>query len=214
MDNAVREDANVGVLVPRDRLAAAHAAREHRVDGPGHFFDGGIVVAGSDVHWHTMYECAYFCQMKESLLRLVAHMRWADARVADELEDAPSADPEAVRLFAHIASVEHLWYSRIFGGTPAHAVWPALSVAESRRLAGEHAELFERLVDAADAAALDRVVEYRNSAGIDYRSSVSDIVLHTAMHGEHHRGQIARLVRAAGREPPYTDYIQFARRDQ
>jgi uncharacterized damage-inducible protein DinB len=161
-----------------------------------------------------MYESAYFCQMKESLLRLIAHMRWADARVADELEGTPSPDPETVRLFAHIASVEHLWHSRMLGRAAVHAVWPALSVSESRRLADEHANLFERLVSSADAAALDRIVEYRNSAGIDYRSCVSDIVLHTAMHGEHHRGQIARLVRAAGREPPYTDYIQFARRDQ
>jgi uncharacterized damage-inducible protein DinB len=159
-----------------------------------------------------MYGCAYFFQMKESLKRLVAHMRWADALVADELEAVPQPDPEAVRLFAHIASVEHLWYSRILGRAPDHAVWPPLPPREARTLAAEHAHLFEVLVT--DGSDLERVVDYRNSAGIDYRSSVSDIVLHTAMHGEHHRGQIARIVRAAGREPPYTDYIQFARRDQ
>jgi hypothetical protein len=35
-----------------------------------------------------------------------------------------------------------------------------------------------------------------------------------SMHGGYHRGQIARQLRAAGREPPYTDYIEFTRRDQ
>jgi len=59
-----------------------------------------------------------------------------------------------------------------------------------------------------------RRVTYRNSKGRRYESSVADIVMHVSMHGGYHRGQIARQLRAAGREPPYTDYIQFTRRDQ
>ena len=155
--------------------------------------------------------------LNELLVRLLDHMRWADALVADArvaLEATGSPDAESVRLFAHIAAVEHLWYSRVLGVAPAHAVWPALSPAESQAVAAEHADRFTRLVRDADDAALRRVVVYRNSAGMEYRNSVSDIVTHTAIHGEHHRGQIARLLRAAGHEPPYTDFIQFARRDQ
>lgn len=152
--------------------------------------------------------------MNQTLLRLVDHMRWADALVAHTLDDDSKADPEAIRLFAHIASVEHLWYARIHGRTPQHAVWPQLTVAESRALAAEHADLFERLLRESDDAALARVVDYRNTAGIDYRNTMSDIIAHTSVHGEHHRGQIARLIRASGREPPYTDFIQYARRDQ
>ena len=45
-------------------------------------------------------------------------------------------------------------------------------------------------------------------------SPVGEIITHVTMHGGHHRGQIARVLRQAGREPPYTDYIQFSRRDQ
>jgi uncharacterized damage-inducible protein DinB len=152
--------------------------------------------------------------MNDTLRGLIGHMRWADALVADTLESIVSPDPEAVRLFAHVASVEHLWFSRIHGRAPRHAVWPELSPAASRALAAEHANLFERLVCQADDAALARIVDYRNSAGKDYRSSVADIVMHTSVHGEHHRGQIARLIRASGHEPPYTDFIQFTRRDQ
>jgi uncharacterized damage-inducible protein DinB len=74
--------------------------------------------------------------------------------------------------------------------------------------------LFEQLLTTADDNALSRIVDYRNSAGRDYRSPVGEIITHVAMHGGHHRGQIARALRQAGREPPYTDYIQFSRRDQ
>jgi len=153
--------------------------------------------------------------MKDLLLRLMHHMRWADALFADALQgDAPGIPPDAPRYFAHIASVEHLWYARIHGAPAEHAVWPELSVAKSRDLAARHADLFERLLGDNDEAALARLVDYRNSAGRAFKNSVGDIVTHVAMHGSHHRGQIARLLRQAGQEPPYTDYIQFARRDQ
>lgn len=150
--------------------------------------------------------------MNDYLSRLIAHMRWADRTVADALQDHP--DPEAVRAFAHIASVEHVWYSRIHARTPTHAIWPELSVSQSRAVAEEHADRFDELLREADDDALARVIHYRNSAGHAYENAVSDIVIHTAIHGEHHRGQIARFLRAAGREPPYTDYIQYTRRDQ
>ena len=150
--------------------------------------------------------------MTDLLLRLVGHMRWADAQFADALDLEPI--PEAVRLFAHVASVEHLWYERICGRAHQYPVWPSFDVARSRAVAAEHADLFEQLIVQADGDALSRIVAYRNSAGRDYRSPASEIITHVAMHGSHHRGQIARVLRQAGREPPYTDYIQFSRRDQ
>ena len=164
-----------------------------------------------------MYETIVFRQarhMTELLLRLLAHMRWADNLVADALASDDSPDSEALRLFAHIAAVEHLWYSRVLGRPAEIAVWPALSVVEARDLATRHADLFDALVTGADEHALARGVVYRNSKGRTYESSVADIVMHVSMHGGYHRGQIARQLRAAGREPPYTDYIQFTRRDQ
>jgi hypothetical protein len=58
--------------------------------------------------------------MTDLLLNLIAHMRWADALVADALHRAPAPSADAIRLFAHIAVVEELWYSRI-EGVPAGA---------------------------------------------------------------------------------------------
>jgi len=151
--------------------------------------------------------------MKSILLNLVRHMRWADALVADAL-DAPSSPASAVRLFAHVAAAEHLWYTRVQGVAAEHAVWPELSVSEARVLAAQNADLFQRLVTEADTDALSRVVQYRNSAGNTFRNSVADIMTQVMLHGSHHRGQIAQTLRASGLEPPLVDYIVFARRDQ
>ncbi len=153
--------------------------------------------------------------MNDLLLSLIGHMRWADAIVADSLARDAEPEPQAARLFAHIASVEHLWLARIEARKPEHAVWPvAMSPSQAAALAARHADLYERLIRGANADQLARLVEYRNSAGRDFKSPVFDIVTHVAMHGSYHRGQIARQLRAAGREPPYTDFIQYTRRDQ
>ncbi len=63
--------------------------------------------------------------MNELLLSLIDHMRWADAIVAESLQRHATPDREAARLFAHIASVEHLWFARIEG-----------AAGGARRLAG------------------------------------------------------------------------------
>jgi len=153
--------------------------------------------------------------MKELLLSLIDHMRWADAIVAESLRRNTPPYPEAARLFAHIASVEHLWYARIEGRPAEHEVWPkAMTPGDAAALAAEHADLYQRLVQGASAEELARRVPYRNSAGRDFLSGVSDIVTHVAMHGSYHRGQIARQLRSAGIDPPYTDFIQYTRRDQ
>jgi uncharacterized damage-inducible protein DinB len=153
--------------------------------------------------------------MRDYLLKLLAHMRWADALVAESLIAAgDTADPDAVRLFAHIAAAEHVWYSRIIGRQAAHPVWPSLTPAESRDLAKQHVDLFDKLVTAATEGELDRAVPYTNSAGIHYESPMGEIVTHVTSHGTYHRGQIAARIRASGAQPPYTDYIQFTRRDQ
>jgi uncharacterized damage-inducible protein DinB len=156
--------------------------------------------------------------MPTILQDLIGHMRWADEIVAVALSSTARqpdrtrvADP--VSVFAHIAGTEHLWYCRIRGTPTELAVWPDTTVAESRAIANRHADLFEELV-AGGGDELDEIVSYRNSAGRDFRNSVRDIVIHVTMHGSYHRGQIARLVRASGGEPPYTDYIQYRRLDQ
>ena len=217
MYDAVRQNADVRIFVARNLDTAFHAPRKQGEDRAGNFLERRVVVAGGDVHRQTMRGFFSLCQtartMTDLLLNLIAHMRWADTLVADALHRAPAPGADALRVFAHIAVVEELWYSRIEGVPMVHAVWPDLSPGEARAIAERHADLFERLVSEGDAT-LRRPVSYRNSAGRDFRNTVEEIVTHVTMHGSYHRGQIARIIRASGGDPPYTDYIQFMRRDQ
>jgi uncharacterized damage-inducible protein DinB len=149
--------------------------------------------------------------MDTSLQRLFDHLRWADARVQASLTDAVNPPPHTLTLLAHVVAAEHLWLSRIRGQKPDVAVWPELSLAQCLELATRNADEFSALVESLDEIGLDSAVTYRNSAGIEFTSSLRDILLHVALHGAYHRGQIAAAIRAGGDTPASTDYIAFVR---
>lgn len=149
--------------------------------------------------------------MDASLSRLFDHLRWADAGVQASLTDAVNPPPHTLDLFAHVVAAEHVWLSRIGQVKPEVEVWPKLSLAQCLELATRNADEFSALVESLDDIGLDSGVTYRNSAGLEFTSSVRDILLHVALHGAYHRGQIAAAVRAGGDAPASTDYIAFVR---
>lgn len=147
--------------------------------------------------------------MPQTLDQLYEHMWWAhDALVAEARREA--LDDETMKLLAHIVAAEHLWLNRIDAATPRVAVWPALSLDAIAQLEGENRRRFRALLRRQDT--LRQRVRYRNSAGNDFDNDVEEILTHVALHGHYHRGQIARTMRAAGREPVYTDYIGYVRK--
>jgi uncharacterized damage-inducible protein DinB len=143
--------------------------------------------------------------------KLVDHLKWADAAALGSLREATVASERAIQLYAHIVAAEAVWLARIAGRTPDVAVWPALSLDEAASLAQRNAEELDRVVASLRADGLAREIAYRNSAGDPFQSSLEDILLHVALHGAYHRGQVAMLVRDASGEPAPTDYIAFVR---
>jgi uncharacterized damage-inducible protein DinB len=148
------------------------------------------------------------------LPRLFDHLAWADANARDALHAMPASSAEAKRatgLFAHVAAAEHVWLSRLMERPPEHPVWPELDLAASAALATRTATELRQYVASLGPDDLASEVDYTNSAGRRFRDRVDDILMHVAMHGAYHRGQIALLTRQGGAEPASTDYIAFVR---
>ncbi|HSC58321.1 MAG TPA: DinB family protein [Gemmatimonadales bacterium] len=145
------------------------------------------------------------------LVRLIDHLAWADERTLAALRGAPRPDASVVDLYAHILGAECEWLARIEGRKAEAAVWPKLTLEECAALAGRNAAALRAFVAGLGAADLGRQVTYRNSAGLEFTSTVEDILLHVALHGAYHRGQVARALREGGAVPNATDYIAFIR---
>lgn len=145
------------------------------------------------------------------LMKLVAHLEWADAATLRALETAPGTDTQALTVYTHVLGAEAVWLARIAGRTSDVAVWPTLSLEQSRALGHRNVSELKALLQSADEHSIDREIDYRNSAGQPFTSKVEDILLHVCLHGAYHRGQIAQMIRQGGGEPEPTDFIAFIR---
>ncbi len=149
--------------------------------------------------------------MTETLPQLFEYLKWADEAVHASLVAAVNPPAHTLDLFAHVIGAEHVWLSRIRGEKPEVAVWPALSLSQCADLARRNANEFLDLLESVDETALESGITYLNSAGVQFTSTLRDILIHVALHGAYHRGQIAAAVRAGGDTPASTDYIAFVR---
>ena len=144
--------------------------------------------------------------------RLLKYDRWATAGALDSLTIAAGRNRKAKRLLAHFLVGEKVWYMRLNGQeTSEMDLAPELTLEECETLARENQKAYTTFLSGLSPEKLDSVVTYRNSKGIEFQTSVQDILLHALLHGAYHRGQIAAAVRADGDEPANTDYITFTR---
>ena len=144
------------------------------------------------------------------LRALLDHMAWADEGILDSLRQ-PGVPKRAIELYAHILGAENVWLTRLEQRPQAVAVWPSLTLEECAELLAENRRRYDAYLERLTSDDLRRSVHYRNSAGVEFDTPIEDILLHVAMHGSYHRGQVSLLVRDAGAEPRPTDFIAFVR---
>lgn len=143
------------------------------------------------------------------LPHLIAHLIWADDRVADSLATLGAPDPELLAIYGHVLGAEAVWIARLNGMPSDIPVFPEFDLATCREVARRnHASLQVIPLDDAGRA---RTVTYTNSKGDTFSSTVDEILHHVCLHGMHHRGQVIRGVRQGGGTPLVTDFIAFVR---
>jgi len=149
--------------------------------------------------------------MLEKIYDLWEHVLWADDRLMVAFVSGQSPIG-ALREYAHIIGTEETWLARLQRRTPQAAVWPADAPPEAVTSLVEttHAAYREYLAGLREAD-MTTDVTYTNSAGRTFTNTVCDILLHVALHGQHHRGRVNLMLRQAGQTPVPSDYIAFIR---
>lgn len=149
---------------------------------------------------------------KHNLRRMFRHMDWSNQQILEILEREQSVADRVVKLFAHILSAESIWISRIEGMKAQTPVWPDHMQPEDLRiLATENEERFSAYLDTVTSEQLREPITYVTGTRAEFTTEPVDILMHVALHGSYHRGQIAALLRADEISPPSTDYIQYVR---
>jgi len=147
----------------------------------------------------------------EPVRQLWDHAFWADAQLLAALRSADGASADALGEYAHIVGAEAVWLDRLEGRPQGTAVWPAGTLAEIEDLAARTHAGYRRYLERLSDADLGRSVDYTNSAGRAFTSTIGDILLHVALHGQYHRGKVNLLLRQASRDAAPVDFIAFVR---
>lgn len=142
------------------------------------------------------------------LHRVFAHMAWADERTCTALRAMSEPPSQALDLYAHVLTAEHIWLRRVEGRAPTYDVWQTVPLDECQRLARANRDGFALVLDEPERL---RPIAYRTSTGTPHTTPLEDILVHVSHHGMYHRGQIALLTRMSGGAPLPIDYIVFQR---
>lgn len=144
---------------------------------------------------------------------MMEHMYWADGRILDALEEIETKNTDLLKLVRHVAVAERVWLSRLQGkGSVQYSLWEeAEDLAAIRTMFDENAEAYRAYIEGLEEFVLDEMIDYANQSGVQFRTSVRDILSQVLLHGQYHRGQINRALRIESAEPVQVDYITFAR---
>jgi uncharacterized damage-inducible protein DinB len=150
-------------------------------------------------------------QTLESLGQLTAFNEWANRRMIASLRNFESA--KAIRALSHLLVAEKEWMMRMTNNEDSTGAdfWKTQTLDECEALAQEMAKTYREFVADLSEEKLENVASYKNSKGIEYKTSFRDILTHVLFHSMGHRGQVAMALRADGGEPLWSDYIVFLR---
>ena len=141
-------------------------------------------------------------------------MKWSDTRILNLLEKQNIREGKAAELISHIVIAEDIVYKRITKEFYDNQFWNILSLEECKRIVEETNQKFMKYIHALPENDFQKKISYKNSKGIDYTTSVEDLLTHVALHGTYHRGQIMLLMRDSGQDVVGTDYAKFIREDE
>ncbi len=146
-----------------------------------------------------------------------ANHRTLDAAAAltpDQFTREMGSSFSSVRdTLAHIYGAEWIWlerwHGRATGGLPSAADFPDIDAVRRK-----FAEIDRNLVDYVASLTqgdLQRVVTFKNLAGLPYSQPLAPCLQHLANHSTYHRGQVTTLLRQLGAKAVATDLIAFYR---
>ncbi|QGG54988.1 DinB family protein [Paenibacillus sp. B01] len=145
---------------------------------------------------------------------------WASMRVLEHLETLPAGTltqevqlgfASLAEVLGHLAAAEEIWLARLKGELAPSLTPRPFQTVEQARLAfeGVFKTMRQFLDNNPDS---ESVITYRNLAGKEFQSKISDIVRQVLYHGAYHRGNISTILRSLGHPGIGTDYILFLRR--
>jgi len=149
--------------------------------------------------------------MKNYLIHLLNYELWANQRVVSALEKINTPPARALAVMGHILSAQHIWFGRVTHESVFVSIWEDIPVSWMIETAERQHRQIVGYVSGMAELDLVKPVDYVNSQGEPFKSTLIDILTHMSHHAAYHRGQVVQLIRPLVTEPPVTDFIVWTR---
>jgi uncharacterized damage-inducible protein DinB len=148
--------------------------------------------------------------MKQHFLKLFGYDYYANELILKATLETGSPD-QAVKLMAHTLAAQQVWLARCKQHTnaPGNPIWPDDLKADEQLIINHQNN--QNWMQFLESENLDIVITYKNSTGVTFNNSITDILTHLINHGTHHRAQAGQIIKNLGFKLPNTDYIMYLR---
>jgi uncharacterized damage-inducible protein DinB len=147
---------------------------------------------------------------REYFITFLEYDNWANNKIAKVLVNQEEIPSKCKILFHHIAAATDAWLSRVNNTERCFSnLFEESSPEDIIKMLNE---LFCKWIDfVKEANDFDKLIKYKNTKGVEFENTLSEILTHLSAHGNYHRGQINQLLRQNGIEPAAIDYILYKR---
>lgn len=135
------------------------------------------------------------------------HQDYNNRLIQQLLANKQQLPKKAISLFNHTMNAQQIWNARILN-LPTEGVFVEHDTIKWQMINDANFENSFKIIEEKE---LNEIVVYKNTKGLEYKSSVKEILFHVANHSTHHKGQIVALLRQNEIEPIITDYIFYKR---
>lgn len=160
--------------------------------------------------------------LSSQILTLFDYHYWATNLILEQVEKIPyeafieerSSSWKSIRgTLVHMLSAEYTWRQRCqYHNSPQplpESDYPTLGILRAH-WSEDRAAMRSYLRTLRDDD-LQRMVDYRTSAGIPYSTPLWQILTHVTMHGMQHRAELALILTELGYSPGDIDLIMYLR---
>jgi len=148
----------------------------------------------------------------KTIVLMYQHLRWANEQIVEEIRMAGDVSEYVRTVMHHLLRTEQVWLTRLRGRSSSHIpIWGDSTVDDIITLLKTHENDYEQYLSELDPSRLDETIAYRTQAGLPKENTIRDILIHVALHGHYHRGQINAALRKEQHEPVPVDYIIYRR---
>ncbi|MDR3609137.1 MAG: DinB family protein [Ignavibacteriaceae bacterium] len=152
--------------------------------------------------------------LRNHFLKMFRYIKWSNIRILELLKSENISSGKEVELISHIVIAEETWYKRISNETYENKFWNILSLDDCKKLEAETNTKFIKYISSLSEEDFKKKLAYTSSRGVDFETSIEDILTQIGLHGMYHRGQIMLLMRNSGKETIATDYAMYMRENE